>query len=252
MDSFMNKSTLALIPSRLASRRLPGKPLLEICGMPMIVHVAKRAQLSKSIDKVYVCTDSTEIAEVCSKFNISVKITRGSYNNGTERIADVAKEFPDSFIVDVQGDEPLINPDNIDEVVEFAKSSSKKPDIVIPTIQEQYSSGDSVVRVISSTSNRVMYLTRAMTPHPFRNRPQFIQKHLSVICFRPTILEKFSALPVSKLESFEDVELLRAIENDMNVYSLPLVANSFSVDIHDDVARVKLAMVNDPILLEYQ
>lgn len=247
----MSRPIIALIPSRLASRRLPGKPLLEICGLPMIVHVAKRTQLAHNVDEVYVCTDSEEIYTVCLKHNISVLRTDSSFRNGTERIASLAYRFPDSYILDVQGDEPLINPSNIDVVIDFAITSPLSPDIVIPTIPSEYSSSDSIVRVIASASGRILYLTRAQVPYPFKSRPQFIQKHLSTICFKPTILEKFSSLPPSSLEQYEDVELLRAIENDFSVYACPLSGESHSVDVVDDVARVKLAMSSDPILSQY-
>ena len=247
----MNKPVVALIPSRLASRRLPGKALIDICGLPMIVHVAKRTQLSNLVDEVYVCTDSDQIYSICLKHNIPVLLTSTEHTNGTERIASVADQFPESFIVDVQGDEPLIQPQNIDTVVDFSLNCSSKPDIVIPTIPSVYDSGDSVIRVLSSNSGRVMYLSRSALPFPFKSRPQFMNKHLSTICFRPGSLERYVSFPRSYLESIEDIELLRALENDMSVFSLQISGNSHSVDILDDVAKVAFAMKDDPILRQY-
>ena len=247
----MNKPVVALIPSRLASRRLPGKALLNICGLPMIVHVAKRTQLSSLVDEVYVCTDSDQIHSVCVKHNIPVLLTSSEHTNGTERIASVAGRFPGSVIIDVQGDEPLIQPDNIDTVVEFTMNCEFIPEIVLPSIPSLYDSADSVIRVLSSISGRVMYLSRSSLPFPFKSRPQFMNKHLSTICFSPGSLERYISFPRSYFESIEDIELLRAIENDMSVFSLQISGNSHSVDILDDVAKVEFAMTNDSLLHQY-
>ena len=161
----------------------------------MIVHVAKRTQLSQLVDEVYVCTDSDQIRNICIKHNIPVLLTSSDHTNGTERIASVSGQFPGSFIVDVQGDEPLIQPENIDTVVDFTLNCDFKPDIVIPTIPSIYDSGDSLIRVLSSTSGRVMYLSRSTLPYPFKSRPQFMNKHLSTICFSPGSLERYISFP---------------------------------------------------------
>lgn len=247
----MTNPVVALIPSRLASRRLPRKALLEICGVPMIVHVAKRAQLASVVEEVYVCTDSPEIIEVCEKHNISTIETCSDFANGTERIASVASRFPNSYIVDVQGDEPLIDPSNIDKVVDYALNSEFKPEITIPTLLSDFGSPDSIVRVMSSVSGRVMYLSRSQIPYPYVGRPQFINKHLSTICFSPGTLETYSKLPPSIYEEYENIELLRALEDDLKVYSLTLQGSSHSVDVADDIARVRIAMESDSIMASY-
>jgi 3-deoxy-manno-octulosonate cytidylyltransferase (CMP-KDO synthetase) len=245
------KRVVGLIPVRLASKRLPGKALIEIVGLPLIIHVAKRAQLSKSLDEIYVCTDSLEIAAKCTEFNIPHIITDSMFSNGTERIASVAHKFPDTFILDIQGDEPLINPNHIDAVCDFLVNSSHEPDVVIPTLKTQYNSPDSIVRVQASVSGRVLSLTRAMVPHPFLRRPQFINKHLSIIGFRPGTLERYAKLKPSINEEFEDIELLRAVENDFSVYSFELVGDSFSVDQEDDLVRARVALEADKFLSLY-
>lgn len=244
-------NVICLIPSRLSSRRLPGKALLEIRGIPLIIHVAKRAMLSASIHETYVCTDSLEISQACSAYNIPFFVTKSHYRNGTERIASVAHKFPGSPIIDVQGDEPLLNPNHIDSVVQYLTTSPFSPDIVIPTLKTPYSSSDSIVRVLTSKSGRVMSLTRASVPYPFAKRPQFSLKHLSIIGFNPSALERYSALEPTYLEEFEDIELLRAIESDFNVYSTELTGDSFSVDLEDDYIKAKLAFESDPFLEKY-
>ena len=143
----MKKKVVALIPTRLESKRLPGKALLDIDGYPIIVHTAKRAMLSKMIDKVYVCTDSQEIIKVCKKYGINTIKTKKNFKNGTERIASVANRFKNYLIVDVQGDEPLTNPNTIDKVINFHIKNKSKPDIVIPTRVMSYDSSETNVRV---------------------------------------------------------------------------------------------------------
>lgn len=247
----MSIKTVALIPSRLESKRLPGKALLDIDGYPIIVHTAKRAMLSKTINEVYVCTDSTDIINVCKRFNIPTIKTKKKFKNGTERIASVAEKFKNYLIVDVQGDEPLTNPNTIDKVVDFHLKNKNKPEIVIPTRKMSYDSSETNVRVLSSKSNRVMYLSRAKIPHSYKDSISFVDKHVSVITFSYKGLMNYRKLKPSPLEMIEDIELLRAIENDMKVYSYIIKEKSFSVDVNDDYLKAKIAMSNDPFRNKY-
>ena len=245
-------NVIGLIPSRLASRRLPGKPLLEIMGLPLIVHVARRAALSSLLNEVWVCTDSEEIGAVCNMHGIKFVMTPRDCENGTERIATAIPEFPNAeFFVDIQGDEPLLNPDHIDQVVEFHQSSDLNPDIVIPTLRTSYGADNSIVRVLSSVTGRILYLTRQDVPYPFISRPQFFRKHLSIISFTPEALKKYSTLCKGRYEEYEDIELLRALENDMTLVACPLEGGSFSVDQEDDYIRAKIAMESDPLTKMY-
>ena len=247
----MRKKVVALIPSRLESKRLPGKALLEIDGYPIIVHTAKRAMLSKFIDKVYVCTDSNEIIKACKNYDIPTIKTKKNFQNGTERIASVANRFKNCLIVDVQGDEPLTNPNTIDKLINFHIKNKSKPDIVIPTRVMSYDSSETNIRVLSSKTNRIMYLSRAKIPYTYKNSISFVDKHVSVITFSFKGLMKYKKLKPTPLELIEDIELLRAIENDMNVISFRIKEKSFSVDINDDYLKAKIAMSNDPFRNKY-
>tara|TARA_Y100000768_G_C23822238_1_gene607157 strand:- start:97 stop:840 length:744 start_codon:yes stop_codon:yes gene_type:complete len=241
----MNKKIVALIPTRLNSKRLPGKALLEIDGYPIIVHTAKRAMLSKYINKAFVCTDSTEIIKICKKFKIQTIKTKSNFQNGTERIASVAHKFKNHLIVDVQGDEPLTNPKTIDKLISNHLKNKYKPEILIPTRKMSFNSEDTNVRVLSSSSKRIMYLSRAKIPYNYKKTISFVQKHVSVITFTYSGLMKYKKLKQSPLEKIEDIELLRAIENDMKVYSCEMNENSFSVDVNDDYLKAKIAMSQD-------
>ena len=253
VDGLRNKmkNVIGLIPSRLSSKRLPGKALAKIADIPVIVHVAKRAQLSKLLEKVVVCTDSEEIANTCSDYNIEAILTSSNCRNGTERIASVIENYNYEYVLDIQGDEPLVNPDHIDIVAENISKNLKKEDIIIPTLEVPYSVPETIVRVQTSLSGRIMTLTRASLPHRYSVPIPTVQKHLSVIGFTKNALIKYSQLEPTLNEQSEDVELLRALENDMSLYALPLEGNSFSIDVQDDLLKARVAMKTDKFFGKY-
>ena len=131
---------IGLIPSRLGSKRLPGKALADLSGMPIVVHVAKRALLSDHLDDVIVCTDSQEIIDICNSFGVKSILTSSDCRNGTERIASVANKYDFDFAIDIQGDEPLVNPYHIDLVAKSISKNTKNEDIIIPTLEVPYTS----------------------------------------------------------------------------------------------------------------
>lgn len=252
-DGLQNKmkKIIGLIPSRLGSKRLPGKALAKIANLPVIVHVAKRSQLSKLLDKVVVCTDSDDIADTCKKYNIEALLTSKDFRNGTERIASVIQNFDYDYAIDIQGDEPLVNPNHIDYVAKIISDNSKGEEIIIPTLEVPHSSPETIVRVQSSLSLRIMTLTRASLPHRYSIPTSTIQKHLSIIGFTKDALIKYSRLSPTPNEQSEDIELLRALENDMKLYSLPVEGNSFSVDVQDDLLKARVAMKTDKFFGKY-
>ena len=245
------KNVIGLIPSRLGSKRLPGKALAKISDIPVIVHVAKRAQLSKFLGKVVVCTDSEEIADTCRAYDIETTLTSSNFKNGTERIASVIENYKYEYIVDIQGDEPLVSPLHIDIVAESISKNLKKEDIIIPTLEVPYSVPETIVRVQSSLSGRIMTLTRASLPHRYSVPISTVQKHLSVIGFTKNALLKYGQLEQTPNEQSEDVELLRALENDMSLYALPVEGNSFSIDVQDDLLKARVAMKTDKFFGKY-
>ena len=242
---------IGLIPSRLGSKRLPGKALADIEGLPVIIHVAKRSLLSKVLSKVIVCTDSEEIFKKCTDHNVEAVVTKGNYKNGTERIASIAKDYEFDFALDIQGDEPLVNPDHIDIVANSISENKRKEEIIIPTLEVPFSSPETIVRVQSSLSGRVMTLSRASIPHRYSTPITMINKHLSVIGFTKDALMRYSNLDQTPNELSEDIELLRALEHDMRVYSISIQGNSFSIDVQDDLLRARVAIKSDKLFGKY-
>ena len=159
---------LALIPSRLNSKRLQRKPLLIIDGLPIIIHTLKRVQLSKKVDKVIVCTDSDEIKKIVEMHGGEAVITSSKHRNGTERIAEISRKYKKAkLIIDVQGDEPLVDPKDIDDVIKFHKQN-KNFDIVLPMKKTRNADDKSLIKVVSSEKNKVLYFSRAKIPFNYK------------------------------------------------------------------------------------
>jgi len=241
---------IGLIPSRLNSTRLPSKALLPIDGLPLVVHTLKRAQLAASLDEVYVCTDSDAIAAVVREHGGQAIMTSPRHLNGTERIAEAMQGLAADYVVDIQGDEPLVDPDQIDAVV---KEHRKHPDweILVPTLPISQPETPHIVKIVHDTKMRIVFMSRSVIPNPYRQRPEYYLKHLSIISFTPAALMRFAALPPGMLEMAESVELLRAIENGMTLGTMLLDGNSFSVDVAEDYTRVKTQMAQDPVRKRY-
>lgn len=237
---------IGLIPSRLNSTRLKNKPLLEIDGLPIIVHTLKRSQLSKKLDKVIVCTDSERIVEVVRKHGGEALMTSAEHKNGTERIAEVSDKFKCDLVVDIQGDEPLVSPQDIDTVIDFHKKN-KHFDAVVPCVKTNNPESRHVIKVIKTKKNKILYFSRSKIPFIYTSPPNFYLKDLSIISFKPEKLKEFSTLKQSVLEITEGIELLRALENDFNLGTLLLKGKPFSVDVNEDLMKAIDVMPNDPI-----
>ena len=182
---------IGLIPSRLKSKRLGKKPLLEIDNLPIIVHTLKRAKLSKLLDKVIVCTDHKSIQDTVRKFGGEAILTSTKHKNGTERIFEVSKKMKNvDLVVDIQGDQPLVNPNAIDETIKF-HLKNKKFDIVLPSMPINKQIGNqSIVKTIFSENGKIIYFSREKTPYNYHNKNVKYFKNLSVVSFKPEALKK--------------------------------------------------------------
>lgn len=242
--------TIGLIPSRLNSSRLPSKALLPIDGLPLVVHTMKRSSLAQSLDEVYVCTDSPQIAKAVQEHGGKVIMTGSHHVNGTERIAEAMKGLKADYVVDIQGDEPLVNPEHIDAVV---REHQRRPEwgVLVPSLPIAQPESPHIIKIVHDVDMRIMMMSRAVIPQPFRQRPAFYLKHLSIVSFQPAALARFAALPPSPAEICESVELLRALENGIPVGTMLLDGASFSVDVQDDYVRVQVQMTRDPFRKRY-
>lgn len=243
---------LGLIPVRLKSKRLHEKPLLMLKNLPMFVHVYRRAKISKLLNELFVCCDDKKVINLCKKFKIKSIMTSKKHSNGTERICEgylkLKKKY--DFIIDIQGDEPLLNPKHVDKVIMF-HIKNKKADIILPSLRSKYSYNPNEVKVITNKNKKVLYLSRATIPYFYDNKKKYINKHLSIISFKPKALIAFSREKKTKLEAFENIELLRALEINLNILSFELDGDSFSVDVKEDYLKASRRMESDKFFKKY-
>jgi 3-deoxy-manno-octulosonate cytidylyltransferase (CMP-KDO synthetase) len=244
---------IGLIPTRLNSTRLPQKALLEINNIPLVIHTYKRAMLSKKLNDVYICCDDEKIKSVAEKYGAKVMMTSKNHSNGTERINEVYKKLKKKydFIVDIQGDEPLISPYHIDAVINF-HIKNIDADIILPTLQIKPTSNTNIVKVLLNNKNEVLYLSRADIPLTYKKEKNKSLKHLSILSFKPSALEQFAIAKKTYLESIEDIELLRALEIGLKIKSIKLAGDSFSVDVYDDYKKTRLKMSKDKFFKIYK
>ena len=237
---------IGLIPTRFNSRRLPGKSLKMIGNLPLIIHTYRRAKLAKSLDDVYICCDTQEVCNVAKKFNAKAILTSKKHKCGSDRIYEASKKIKTKYsqIIDIQGDEPLIDPQNINKVVEYHKKNMKY-DIILPNLPTKFTTSPHIVRLVFNQKKEVLYLTRSNTPYHFISTTDIIYKHLSVVSFTSKALETYSKNSQSKLELLEDIELLRAIDIGLKIKTFSLKGDSFSVDIPKNLIDARKKMKKD-------
>ena len=241
---------VGLIPVRLNSSRLYRKAILEIDNIPMFVHTYKRSLLSKKLSNVFICTDSKEIIKLAKKYKCNI-IKTGINLTGTDRIGEASNKLKNKFdlIIDIQGDEPLLDPKHIDRVIDW-HSKNLNFDIVVPSLKSKNIDSPHVVKIVKS-KKKVIYFSRSQVPYPFKKKQKYFLKHLSVISFKPESLKKFKKLPQSNLEKIEGIELMRALENDMLIGTFNLEGSSFSVDTKQDFIKAIKFMNIDKIRGKY-
>ena len=249
----MKRKKIILIPSRLNSKRLPGKALLRIENIPIIGHTFYRSNLTANIDDIYVCSDSSKILSWCKKNQIPSIKTKSNHINGTERIAEAAMKLNlsmDDIIVDVQGDEPLINPKNITKAISFFEKNNF--DIVVPHLKfRKEKNNTNIIKLAISNQKQILWMSRSLIPFSFFNKNLSLNKHLSTIIFTKRSLLKYSKLKPSYNEKIESIELLRALENNMKLGSISLKGASFSVDILEDYLNAIQYLKTDRTKLKY-
>jgi 3-deoxy-manno-octulosonate cytidylyltransferase (CMP-KDO synthetase) len=239
-------NTLGIIPARYASTRFPGKPLHPIAGKPLLQHVVEKCHLARSLTEVIVATDDERIAAVARRF-CRVEMTRADHPSGSDRIAEVAARVPCDAVVNVQGDEPLIDPAVIDAVAAaLAQDGMSTAATAIREVGDY--DNPNVVKVVVSAGGRALYFSRRTIPYvrDAATRPVGDQlaafpflKHLGIYGYRRDTLLRLVRFPVSPLENAEKLEQLRALENGIGLAVVRVDYESVGVDVPADVARVE-------------
>ena len=245
------QKAIAILPARLESSRLPRKALKDICGLPMIVHVFKRCLLSKKLDEVYVATDSFEIKEVVEKYGGKVIMTSSKHETGTDRIAEAALELDAEIIVNIQGDEALVNPKYIDRVT---NELIENPDINVGILVNSFSKKDSPsdIKVVLNKNNDVMYLSRSDIPSGSRQNNPPMLKAYHIVPFRKKFLLEYAQMDRGSLEKIEFNEYVRILENGERIRAVYVESDAVSVDTPEDLQYVREVMPNDLWFHQYK
>lgn len=236
------KKILGVIPARYQSSRFVGKPLIEICGVPMIKRTYLQAKQSAALDDLVVATDDDRIMDYCRSQQIPAVMTSEACLTGTDRIAEVAKRHPYDLYVNIQGDEPVIDPVSISQVVELylANGSGYIAYNLYKVITEPaLIESNSVVKVIVNEADEMMYMSRLPVPHSKSGKASRFKQQIPVYGFTPGALAVYESHGKSCNESIEDVELLRLVDLGYRVKMAETEAVSIAVDHPEDLARVE-------------
>jgi 3-deoxy-manno-octulosonate cytidylyltransferase (CMP-KDO synthetase) len=238
-------NVLAVIPARYASTRLPGKPLVPLGGKPMIQRVWERVRQAQSVSDVIIATDDERIRSAVQAFGGDVAMTRSDHRSGTERVAEAALARGDAeIIVNVQGDEPLIEPSAIDAAVEAIREDLEVSvaTLAVPISKPADIMDPNVVKAVLDFDGNALYFSRAPIPW-VRDRSGPVHakhlKHLGLYVYRRAALLEFATFPQGDLERIEQLEQLRWLENGYRIRVAETEYDSVSVDVPEDIPRVE-------------
>jgi 3-deoxy-manno-octulosonate cytidylyltransferase (CMP-KDO synthetase) len=235
---------LAVIPARHASTRFPGKPLAPIAGKPMVQHVCERVREAKTVGQVIVAADDERVLSAVRDFGGEAMMTRSDHRSGTERVAEVASHREAAVYVNVQGDEPLMDPAAIDAAVEalLADPAVQVATLCAPIRDPAEIMNPNVVKVVLDFQGDALYFSRAPIPwvrDAAGGVPVRYWKHIGLYAFRREALLEYPTLPPGDLERVEQLEQLRLLENGFKVRVVECDYDSVAVDVPEDVARVE-------------
>ncbi|HZY63455.1 MAG TPA: 3-deoxy-manno-octulosonate cytidylyltransferase [Edaphobacter sp.] len=237
-------SVLGVIPARLASTRLARKVLRPIAGKPMLSWVYEAARACPQLDNVLVATDSEEVAALCERNDWPFQLTSPDLPSGTDRVHAVAQLVHADIYVNFQGDEPLLKPEHLTNLLRpFAHSHVEVSTLKVLCTPENITNPNAV-KVVTAADGRALYFSRATIPYDRDNcNPQY-WKHIGIYAYRRSALERFPTLPARNLEQIERLEQLRFLENGIQLYVEPTEFDTIGVDTEDDVRRVEALLLS--------
>ena len=242
-------STIVIIPARLASQRLPNKVLLDLHGKPMLRRVYEQAQQATTIAAVYIATDSAEIRDLCQQFTDNVIMTRADHPSGTDRLAEAAAGLDATIIINVQGDEPFIDPALIDQLA----ACLHDPNVPIASAAFRIRSvadftDPALVKVVLDKQQRALYFSRSPVPfarhlnlRELETLPDDFRAygHLGIYAYRKEFLLRYASLPSTYLEQTERLEQLRVLENGYSLRIIEAERPSLGIDTPEDLAKAR-------------
>lgn len=248
--------TVVLIPARLGSSRLPEKVILDICGKPMVQHVYEVAKKAKSIDDVYISTDSLKVKEICESFTNNIIMTDENHQSGTDRIAQAVEDIDCDFVINVQGDEPLMDYKLIDELALILQHKNLN---MVSAMHRIDSVDDLVspnsVKVIVDKNSDAIYFSRSIIPYNRDEQNSILEnttipsiysyyKHIGIYGYLKNFLKDIVITEQTKLEKSEKLEQLRVLENGYKIHMIKTDYVPVGVDVQEDLEKVREMLIN--------
>jgi len=245
-------TTLAVIPARLDSKRLPGKVLRRVCGKPLVQLVYERVRRAGRIDEVLIATDSREVESTCRGFTSSVFFSQRAHASGTDRTAEVAQSMDAEVVINVQCDEPMMDPQLVDAMIDVFEDSSVRMASAVTRIRRLEELLDpNVVKVVMDTQGDALYFSRAAIPWPRNDPPAgvgpladgtFAHKHIGIYAYRKECLLQLAGMPRTPLEKLESLEQLRAQENGIKIRIVEWDYRGVDVDTEEDLEKLRVRL----------
>lgn len=235
---------IGVIPARYQSSRFPGKPLADIAGKPMIWWVYQQCLKVQELDEVYVATDDERIFNTCTRFGMRVIMTSDQHRSGTDRLGEVANHVQGDLFVNIQGDEPLIEPQMIRDLIGIFDDQS----VYYGSLRKQITDeaeiqASSTVKVVVDKNEDALYFSRSVIPSNVKDgKPVRIYRHVGIYAYKRDFLMTFIQLPPSELETVEGLEQLRALENGYKLRVHETQFDSIGVDLPEHIALVEQAI----------
>jgi 3-deoxy-manno-octulosonate cytidylyltransferase (CMP-KDO synthetase) len=230
---------VGVIPARYASIRFPGKPLAPLAGRPMVLHVLDAARGASRLTRALVATDDERIADAVSRSGGEAVLTSAEAASGTDRLAEVSRKIAADVYVNIQGDEPMMSPENVDRVVETVLDPPERGIATLSVALPAVDAPDpNVVKVAVAADGRALYFSRSPIPY-FRGADPAYRKHLGIYAYRAAALGEIARLPPSPLERAESLEQLRWLEAGHSIWIGEAVTDSIGVDTPGDLARAE-------------
>ncbi len=233
-------TNVIVIPARMGSTRFPGKPLVDLCGKPMIQWVYERSIASGVSSEVIVATPDQEIIDACASFGAKAMLTRMDHPTGTDRIAEVADTIEADVYINVQGDEPLIDMATIRAIAEPFNDQSVHMASVYSECPPGEEDNPSVVKTVTDLKGNALYFSRHAIPYPRNPRPFPLKKHIGIYAYRRSVLMEYPSWPQTPLELAESLEQLRFLENGIAIRMVEGKGSVVSVDTPEQADEVRM------------
>ncbi|MCX5757303.1 MAG: 3-deoxy-manno-octulosonate cytidylyltransferase [Candidatus Hydrogenedentes bacterium] len=240
----LHDKVLAVIPARFASTRFPGKIIAPLAGKPLVVHTFERTREAHLVDEVIVATDDARVADAVAPYGVPVAMTRADHPSGTDRIAEVAACSDAAIVVNVQGDEPLIDPNTIDAAIRALLDDASLPMATVRRliVDRSFVDDPNVVKVVCDIRGRAIYFSRHAIPYvrdAADRAAACYWQHIGLYVYRRNFLLRYARLPQTPLEKLEKLEQLRVLENGFDIAVVDTEYESIGVDTPEDLEKAR-------------